>query len=249
MNIMEDERIVSWFSCGAASAVAAKLMLAENKPITIAYCHVKEEHPDNMRFLKDCEQWFGQKIIILENEKYKGSCHNVFKKQFFRTPHGSPCTSLLKKQVRLKFQQDNDVIVFGYTAEEEGRLNNFIDRNNEVPIRAPLVEQGITKGEVLAMIKRAGIEVPVMYKLGYEHNNCVGCVKGGMGYWNKIRVDFPKEFQEYAELERERGFTILKDKNGPIYLDELDPNRGRMSDEPKIECGIMCEIAIANYSG
>jgi hypothetical protein len=22
-----------------------------------------------------------------------------------------------------------------------------------------------------------------------------------------------------------------------------------MSDEPKIECGIMCEIAIANYSG
>lgn len=243
------ERIVSWFSCGAASAVATKLILAEGEPVTIAYCRVKEEHPDNMRFLKECEQWFGQEIIILENEKYNGSCHKVFEKNFFRTPSGSPCTRELKRKVRMKFQQPNDTIVFGYTSEEEERLNTFIDRNNEVPIRAPLIEQGLTKGEVLAMIERANIELPEMYKLGYEHNNCIGCVKGGMGYWNKIRIDFPKQFDEYAKMERERGYTILKDKNGALYLDELDPNRGRMSDEPKIECGIMCELAEKAYSG
>ena len=242
-------RIVSWFSCGAASAVATKLMLQEEDPVIIAYCYVKEEHDDNMRFLHDCEKWFGQEVLILKNEKYKGSCHEVFKKQFFNTPHGSPCTRELKQKVRLNFQQPNDIIVFGYTAEEEERLNTFIDRNPEVPVRAPLVEQGITKEDVLAMIERADIELPVMYKLGYEHNNCVGCVKGGMGYWNKIRVDFPNEFTAYAELERERGYTILKDRNGPIYLDELDPKRGRMSDEPKIQCGILCEAAIKSYGG
>jgi len=242
-------RIVSWFSCGAASAVATKLMLQEEEPVIIAYCYVKEEHDDNMRFLHDCEEWFGQEVLILKNEKYKGSCHEVFKKQFFNTPHGSPCTRELKQKVRLNFQQPNDIIVFGYTAEEEERLNTFIDRNPEVPVRAPLVEQGITKEDVLAMIERADIELPVMYKLGYEHNNCVGCVKGGMGYWNKIRVDFPDEFNAYAKLERERGYTILKDRNGPIYLDELDPKRGRMSDEPKIQCGILCEAAIKSYGG
>ena len=138
--------------------------------------------------------------------------------------------------------------MFGYTAEEEERLNTFIDRNPETKVRAPLVEQGITKEDVLAMIERADIELPVMYKLGYEHNNCVGCVKGGMGYWNKIRVDFPNEFNAYAKLERERGYTILKDRSGPIYLDELDPKRGRISDEPKIQCGILCESAIKSYS-
>jgi len=242
-------RIVSWFSCGAASAVATKLMLQEEEPVIIAYCYVKEEHDDNMRFLHDCEEWFGQEVLILKNEKYKGSCHEVFKKQFFNTPHGSPCTRELKQKVRLNFQQPNDIIVFGYTAEEEERLNTFIDRNPEVPVRAPLVEQGITKEDVLAMIERADIELPVMYKLGYEHNNCVGCVKGGMGYWNKIRVDFPDEFNAYSKLERERGYTILKDRNGPIYLDELDPKRGRMSDEPKIQCGILCEAAIKSYGG
>jgi len=58
-------RIVSWFSCGAASAVATKLAIAENAgkfPLIIAYTEVAEEHPDNKRFLKDCEKWFGQEI-------------------------------------------------------------------------------------------------------------------------------------------------------------------------------------------
>jgi len=241
-------RLVSWFSCGAASAVATKLVLSEGEPVTIAYCHVKEEHPDNMRFLRDCETWFGQKIEILTNKHYNGSCLEVFKKNYFRTPGGSPCTRALKSQVRLKFQTNDDVIIFGYTAEEEGRLNDFIDRNNEVPIRAPLIERGITKGEALAMVERAGIELPEMYKLGYEHNNCIMCVKGGMGYMNKMRVDFPVQFDVYAKLERERGYTILKDNDGPIYLDELDPDRGRMSDEPAIQCGIMCEAAERSYS-
>ena len=54
-------RTVSWFSCGAASAVATKL----SKPDVIVYCEVIEEHPDNKRFLKDCEEWFNQEIIIL----------------------------------------------------------------------------------------------------------------------------------------------------------------------------------------
>ena len=57
-------RLVSWFSCGAASAVAAKLAIADGDPVTVVYCEVMEEHPDNQRFLKDCENWFGQEIKI-----------------------------------------------------------------------------------------------------------------------------------------------------------------------------------------
>lgn len=241
-------RLVSWFSCGAASAISTKIMLAEEAPVTIAYCRVREEHPDNMRFLKECEQWFNQEIIILENEKYKGSCFNIFENQFFCTPHGSPCTKLLKKDVRLKFQKDTDTIVFGYTSEEEDRFNLFIDRNNEVPVRAPLIEHHLTKENVLAMIQRAGINLPAMYLLGYEHNNCIGCVKGGMGYWNKIRVDFPARFKKYADLEKKQGYTILKDKNGPLYLHDLDRDRGNLKDEPAIECGLFCEAAERSYS-
>lgn len=79
-----------------------------------------------------------------------------------------------------------------------------------------------------------------MYDMGYRNNNCIGCVKGGMGYWNKIRRDFPEVFARRARQEREIGHTCI---NG-IYLDELDPNRGRMEDEVLEECGIACYLAL-----
>ena len=94
-------RIVCWFSCGAASAVATKLAIIENNnkiPIFIVRCFVKEEHEDNDRFSDDCEKWFGMPIIKLTNEKYKGSIYEVFNtRQFIAGIHGAPCTMLLKK--------------------------------------------------------------------------------------------------------------------------------------------------------
>ena len=91
-------RLVFWYSCGAASAVAVKIGLADKKlladfdEVVIAYCHIKEEHPDNARFMKECEQWFGHPITTLINETYDGSIYNVFDKNYMRTPAGSPCT-------------------------------------------------------------------------------------------------------------------------------------------------------------
>ena len=75
-----------------------------------------------------------------------------------------------------------------------------------------------------------------MYDLGYPNNNCVGCVKGGMGYWNKIRKDFPDVFNNRARLEREIGATCIKN----IYLDELDPNRGNGLKIIVPDCGMFC---------
>lgn len=83
-----------------------------------------------------------------------------------------------------------------------------------------------------------GIRRPIMYDMGYPNNNCIGCVKGGMGYWNKIRVDFPEVFEKRAKLERELGSSCI---NG-IYLDELEPDRGWMDMEIFPECGIMCYL-------
>ena len=236
------KRIVCWFSCGAASAVATKIALKElevGQEIIIAYTEVKEEHPDNKRFLADCEKWFGQKILILGSEKYEKSIYKVFEKNFIRTPKGAPCTRELKKRVRQRFEQINDRQVFGYTAEEQTRLDRFIDANNDVDIWTPLIDKGLGKEDCLAMLENAGIELPAMYKLGYHNNNCIGCVKGGMGYWNKIKIDFPEHFDRMAKLERFKTQTIFKDR----YLDELKPTDGNYPQEPNIECSIFCQIA------
>lgn len=240
------KRIVCWFSCGAASAVATKIAIAENVgklPLIIAYTEVIEEHSDNKRFLADCEKWFGQEIIILGNDKYKRSIYETFKTSAMNIKGSAPCTQKLKKQVRIKFEQPTDRQVFGYTAEEQNRLDRFIDANNDVDIWTPLIDKGLGKEDCLAMLKNANIELPEMYRLGYHNNNCIGCVKGGMGYWNKIKVDFPKHFERMANLERFKSQTVLKDR----YLDELRPTDGNYPQEQNIECSIFCQLAEEDY--
>jgi hypothetical protein len=64
-----------------------------------------------------------------------------------------------------------------------------------------------------------------------------------MGYWNKIRVDFPETFDRMAHLERRLGHTVIRDGGEPLYLDTLDPSRGDHTSEPSMDCSLLCAIA------
>lgn len=251
-------RIVSWFSCGAASAVATKLALqnANGREVVIAYCDTsKREHSDNMRFLRDCEKWFEQEVQIFGNDEYDRDPDRVFRKtRYLVGPNGARCTVELKRKIRLENQRLDDVVILGYTAEE------YEIRHKRTQKAEPLVnfwpilwERGLSKDDCLGILWREGIELPAMYKLGYRNNNCIGCVKGQAGYWNKIRKDFPERFAEMAAIERELKRTICKrewTENGKrkrerIYLDEMPADLGDYPSEPDISCGIICQSAIS----
>lgn len=249
-------RLVCWFSCGAASAVATKLAIGQFKAthdIVIARCIVKEEHHDNDRFAADCEHWFGMPITNMLAAEYDGSVYNVItRRKYISGVDGAPCTLLLKKKVREEYQLPTDKHVMGYCSEEQTRFDDFLDANN-IDCVAPLIERGLTHSDCLAMVKDAGIRLPVMYELGYQHNNCIGCVKSsGAGYWNKIRQDFPERFWMMAGAARALGVKMVKlTKDGQderVFLDELPVGIGRYQDEPEIQCGIFCEAAKQEYA-
>ncbi len=98
----EGKTIAVWFSCGAASTVAAKKTIEKyGKICTIRVINnpVIEEHPDNIRFLKDVEAWLGVSVEFAINPKYP-SCSAVqvwAKRKFMSGPEGAPCTTELKK--------------------------------------------------------------------------------------------------------------------------------------------------------
>lgn len=235
-------RVVSWFSCGAASAVATKLALDQygKDNFIIASCVVENEHTDNERFLKDCEAWYGLPILRLRSDKFK-DCWEVWEKtRYLVGIRGARCTTEMKKIVRQKFQKISDKQVFGFTIEEQSRAERFKKQNPEVDLVTSLIESNYTKQDCFDVLQRAGIELPAMYKLGYRNNNCIGCVKGGAGYWNKIRTDFPDVFERMSKLERSLKRTILKINGERIYLDELDPNAGHKQKEPDMQCGLWC---------
>lgn len=245
-------RMVSWFSCGAASAVATKLALIDND-VVIKYCQVREEHEDNIRFLRDCEKWFNQEIEIIGNDKFDRSIYKVFeKRRYLSGIGGAPCTLELKKKMRIESQLPDDIQVFGYTCEEQSRVDLFIDANNEVNIITPLIDSGLTKSDCLAMIQDAGIELPAVYKLGYKNNNCLPCVKAqSPAYFLKIKQDFPERFERMAEIESRFNVRLIKYTKGKIdyrcKLTEIPDYFKPMDDTIDIQCGIFCELAEQEY--
>ena len=244
-------RTLCWFSAGAASAVATKIAVAETggTDLVIAYTDPGSEHPDNERFLTECEDWMGQPIVRLRSDRYKDTWDVWEGTRYLVGPVGARCTVELKKRQRFAFQLPDDRQVFGYTAEEAHRANRFREQNMEVDLWTPLIDRGLTKDDCLAMVDRAGIELPVMYKLGYRNNNCIGCPKGGMGYWNKIRRDFPEVFDRMARLERKLGNTVLRKDGEALWLDSLDPGAGNHADEPSFECSLLCALAESDFEG
>lgn len=236
------ERVVAWFSHGAASAVAAAMTLAKYPDATVACIDTGSEHEDNERFRAECELWFGQEIVMLKSEDYVDIWDVFDRTGYLVGPGGARCTTELKKKVRWAYERPDDLNVFGYTADQTDakRAERFVEQNPGVSAWFPLVEAGVTKSDCLGLLERQGIEIPEMYRLGYRNNNCVGCVKGGMGYWNKIRVDFPEVFARMAAQERKMGRTVLRSGGEPVWLDELDPSRGRYEAED-ISCGPVCQ--------
>jgi hypothetical protein len=146
--------------------------------------------------------------------------------------------------VRRKFEHIDDIQVFGFTSDEKHRADRFREHNPEVTCEFTLIDKGCSKQKCFEIIQQAGIELPAMYRMGFHNNNCVGCVKGGAGYWNKIRREFPEVFERMARLERKLKNTILRHRAGPkkdqrLYLDELSPESGRLKDL-QIQCGLFC---------
>jgi 3'-phosphoadenosine 5'-phosphosulfate sulfotransferase (PAPS reductase)/FAD synthetase len=233
---------ISWFSAGVSSAVATKLAIAEIDQII--YTHIDDQHPDTLRFVTDCEAWFGKPVQILQSQ-YRNveAAVRAGGSAFVNGPSGANCTRWLKKRVRKDWENERVgthlTYYWGLDVDEKERAERITDAMPGQHHRFPLIEAGMSKEDAHQVLRASGVKRPVMYELGYHNNNCVGCVKGGMGYWNKIRVDFPAVFAARAAMERRVGGTCI---NG-VFLDELDPKRGRHEGPICDDCGIMCELS------
>lgn len=249
-------RVISWFSHGAASAVASKLAIEEFKDVMVVCCDTRpSEHHDNYRFSKDCEAWFGQPIIFLQNTDF-ATVDDVFEqKKYMSGQHGARCTTELKKVPRLKFQEADDIHIWGYTAGETKRIREFNENNPELTCCWILRERGITKARCYEILKEAGIKLPAMYEIfdeedrvrykqnGFDNNNCPGCVKASSAwYWDNIRKYFPEVFKRRAEQSRAIGCRLVEiSHHKRIFLDELPPGPfKKRKKKENLSCGPEC---------
>lgn len=246
---MNESRVIAWFSCGAASAVAAKLAIEKyGERVIVVYCDtMSTEHPDNARFFADVQRWLGREIIKIKSAKY-GTIDDVFNhRRYLSGIAGAPCTVEMKKVPRFAFQEPDDIHIFGYTLEEGDRVADLKKHNPELYIEWILRDKGYNKKRCLHALDLASIELPAMYQLGFEHNNCLACVKAtSPRYWQRTRSHFPDAFAQRAAQGRKYGARLVRINDERRFLDELPPDEALglwagIEDFPEdLSCGPQC---------
>jgi hypothetical protein len=241
------KRTLLWWSTGAASAIMCRLMLREEPAAIIARCETNNEDPDNYRFELDVMQRLGRSVTILKSEKYE-SVWDVWKeRRYMAGISGAVCTVEMKIAPRLAFQLPTDIHVFGYTSDatDVNRFEILKANYPEMKIRAPLIEQGVSKAAALAMVERWGIKLPRSYAMGFSNANCLqtGCVKAtSPNYWALYRKHFPENFDRTAAYARELGVRLARLNNERVFIEDIPLDQPTLN--PIVpSCDSLCALA------
>lgn len=259
----EKEIVIGWWSGGVTSAVTCKLCIDLYPNMRIIFIDTGNEDPDTYRFKNDCQKWYSKEIETLKNDKY-GAIEEVWRKyKSLNVAHGAICSTELKRSVREQFQKENSFShqAFGFDITEINRAKAMKKNYPEAKAIFPLINELLAKKDCIEIIQKSKIEIPSTYKYGFINNNCfnTGCVQGGVGYWQKMKVEFPAKFEKMASIEHEltdlkgQPVTMLKDqsKNGGLVFLKPHPSYPLIKDismmkgrEPKplFECNGFCGI-------
>lgn len=240
---MNRKDIIAWWSGGVTSAVACKkaIEIYGKDRVKVIMIDTQNEHPDTYRFKENCEFWYGLPIEIITGigEKY-GNIFDVWRKhKSLNTATGAICSTNLKRLVREKWEKENpgfthQVFGFEFDKKEFNRaLSMTMNHGDRVKAIYPLLMFGLDKKDCLDIVNDANIEVPEMYKLGFQNNNCfsTGCVQGGIGYWQKMKKEFPDKFNVMADLEHE--LTDLKGEPVAMLKDQSNEAKEKYKDNKK----------------
>lgn len=238
-------RVLSWFSSGAASAVATKLAIRQHGDAVVpVYCATHAEHPDNDRFRTDCELWFGKPVTSIASDKYGDTWDVWTKRRYLAGIEGALCTIELKVIPRLQFQRPDDIHVFGYTADQRDveRAKKLRTNYPELSVETPLIDAGLTKAACIAMVQNAGLSEPVTYAMGFPNANCLPCVKAtSPAYWALFRRHFPDLFDRMAALSRELDVRLCRINGVRSFIDEI-PADHPMTNPLVPSCDFLCAL-------
>lgn len=221
------KRVVLW-SGGVASYCAAKRVsqMHGTDNLILLFADTAMEDPDLYRFNVEAAQDVGGRFVRIADGRDPWT---VFHDERFLGNHRmDPCSKILKRQLLDKWLKNNcdpltDRIYIGYDWTEGHRFEKLLKRVGEWKYEAPLMEPPLMdKVTQLRACKMAGIRIPRLYELGFQHNNCGGfCVKAGQAAFKRLLETMPERYAYHEAKEQElrdylgKDVTILKHRGGP----------------------------------
>jgi 3'-phosphoadenosine 5'-phosphosulfate sulfotransferase (PAPS reductase)/FAD synthetase len=211
---------VSGGVCSAVALLRAVEMFGPDGVLPV-FCDTKAEDADLHRFLDDCDKAFGVKTLrIADGRTLWKVARDVM---FIPNSQTGQCSRILKRDLFAKLMRDYqpELVVYGFSAEEPERAERRA-KGSEFPCWFPLIDKPIVCGwDAKRIISELGIEIPSLYRRGYEHNNCGGfCFKAGQRQFAHLLRDNRCLYLYHEEEEqRMRDFlqqdvSIMKDRSG-----------------------------------
>jgi hypothetical protein len=232
------DRVVM-FSGGVTSWAAAKRVAAQHGTdrLTLLFCDTRCEDPDLYRFLKQAAANVGGELVRLCEGR---TIWEVFRdERYLGNSRVDPCSKILKRQMADRWlaanrSPESTVVYVGMDWTEVNRFERLRELRMPWVYEAPLCAPPyLCKADLFDALKREGIEVPRLYRLGFSHNNCGGgCVKAGIGHFTHLHRTLPEVFSSWEANEQalreylgREDISILRDRAGgtpaPLTLAEL----------------------------
>jgi len=214
-------------SGGKASAWCANWVLAHypRERVILYFNDTKWEHPDLYRFLRDLEKYFNHEVIFDSdgrNPEQLFYAHHALANN--RMPF---CSEELKAKRLQAYYKDGDILVFGIGTSEAHRAKRIVSIYKEISRKTgrnarlafPLIRFKITSQQINSFLADAKIEEPLLYRLGFLHNNCSGgCVRAGKKQWKLLYEKLPEVYLDRERVERE--FRKFFNKAVSFFKDE-----------------------------
>ncbi|GLX06721.1 hypothetical protein [Microbispora sp. NBRC 16548] len=235
---MPPEKHVVQMSGGIGSFWAAKRVAERHgtKHLTLLFADTLAEDEDLYRFLTDACAHLDVELTVVKDGR---DPWEVFLyEHFLGNSRLAPCSKRLKQIPCRKWLEANcdpahTVVYVGIDDGETRRIPGVEKGWDGWTVEFPMADEPYwSKERMLAECEALGIEVPLLYRLGYEHNNCSGmCVRAGQRQWLRTLVTFPDRYAQAEAREQEfrdrfgKDVAILREtvrgERRPLTLAEL----------------------------
>jgi len=185
------------------------------------------EDQDTKRFKKEVADYLGLPVTYAN---HAGATKDQFDvtvdKKAFKVGAGTElCTSVLKTAPFLKWLKENadpsgTVCYYGFDANEPARVQRRSSIMGEMGWRTDYPVALWTERTIRSTLE-VGIPLPNSYGV-FKHANCVGCLKAGLQHWYVVFCTRQDIWMKAKWAEDEIGYAIHKDKDGPIFLEDLE---------------------------
>lgn len=225
------KRLVVSFSGGRTSArmLWGIMQHPERWPggIVVVFANTGQEHEQTLRFIGRVEEWLGIKIVgleaVVDPRDGVGTTHAhvsfatasragqpfeaVVQKYGLPGPGNPHCTRELKArpirsyvEKELGWARGTYAMAVGIRADEIDRISPSAEKDGIV---YPLIDEGVTKEDVIAFWRQQPFDLYVPEHLG----NCVWCWKKSQRKHLTLAAENPEVFDFPARLEAEYPFA------------------------------------------